>query len=190
MAASASSLAVGSRVTLRDRCLDDLPHFLRWQTQGQWLQFDAPWDRPRQPDLHEYRRRFLEKLAESPPDPRTDCVIALADDRPIGWMVRYAEARFPLVWWIGIDIGEDAYLNRGLGTEALRLWVDYLFGHSAVHKLCLDTWSLNTRMACVAERVGFRLEGVERELIHWQGRWLDRLRFGMLRSEWSSGPGT
>jgi RimJ/RimL family protein N-acetyltransferase len=28
---------------------------------------------------------------------------------------------------VGIDICEDAYLNRGYGTEALCLWVDHQF---------------------------------------------------------------
>jgi RimJ/RimL family protein N-acetyltransferase len=32
----------------------------------------------------------------------------------------------PQACFVGIDICEDAYLNRGLGTEALQLWVDYI----------------------------------------------------------------
>jgi RimJ/RimL family protein N-acetyltransferase len=36
----------------------------------------------------------------------------------------------------------------------------------------------------VAEKVGFVREGAERELMQWQGEWLDRVHFGMLRKEW------
>ena len=72
-------------------------------------------------------------------------------------------------------------MNRGLGTEALALWVDYLFANSSVHRLGLDSWSFNSRMKRVAEKVGFVYEGAQREMIEWQGRWLDWMHYGLLR---------
>ncbi len=46
------------------------------------------------------------------------------------------------------------------------------------------TYSFNPRMIRVAEKLGFMHEGTEREVINWQGEWLDRLCFGILRKEW------
>jgi len=86
---------------------------------------------------------------------------------------------------VGIDICEDKFHNCGMGTEALELWVDYLFGISEIHKLCLDTWSFNPRMIRVAEKVGFISEGRQCEMRLWQGEWLDLHHFGILRDEWS-----
>jgi RimJ/RimL family protein N-acetyltransferase len=77
-------------------------------------------------------------------------------------------------------------LNKGHGTEALRLWVDYLFLNSEIHRLGFDTYSFNVRMVHVGEKLGFALEGTEREVIYWLDAWLDRLHFGLLRSEWAS----
>jgi len=111
-------------------------------------------------------------------------VIATPDNTPLGWVSRYGEKDNPHVWFVGIDICEDTYLNLGLGTEALRLWVDHLFAISDVHKLGLDTWSFNPRMIRVAEKVGFVYEGRQREMRQWQGEWLDLLHFGILREEW------
>ncbi len=88
---------------------------------------------------------------------------------PLGWVNRYGEQENPRVRYVGIDICEDAYLNRGLGTEALRLWIDHLFATSDVHKLGLETWSFNPRMIRVAEKVGFVYEGRQREVRQWQG---------------------
>jgi RimJ/RimL family protein N-acetyltransferase len=113
-------------------------------------------------------------------------VIALLDERPIGWVNRYGEKRFPDTWMVGIDICEDDYLEKGLGTEALRLWVDYLFANSTVHRIGLDTWSFNPRMMRVAEKLGFALEGAQREVLQWQGEWLDFVHYGMLRKEWKT----
>jgi RimJ/RimL family protein N-acetyltransferase len=97
---------------------------------------------------------------------------------------RTTQARSPETWTIGIDICEDEYLERGLGTEALRLWVDYLFANSTVHRIGLDTWSFNPRMVRVAEKLGFTPEGAQRQVLQWQNHWLDLIHYGMLRAEW------
>jgi RimJ/RimL family protein N-acetyltransferase len=164
--------------------------YLRWQIHGQWRLLDAPWGGVRtaftEAEEAQYRQRFLEGLAEDLPSPRKQLVIALLDERPIGWVNRYGEKRFPDTWMVGIDICEDDYLEKGLGTEALRLWVDYLFANSTVHRIGLDTWSFNPRMMRVAEKLGFALEGAQREVLQWQGEWLDFVHYGMLRKEWKT----
>jgi RimJ/RimL family protein N-acetyltransferase len=181
----------GRRLRLRDDLPTDVDAFLRWQIQGQWRLFDAPWEGVRttytQAEQAQYRQRFLEKLAEELPSPRKRAVIVLLDDKPIGWVIRYGEERSPQTWMVGIDICEDDRLEQGLGTEALSLWVDYLFANSIVHRLGLDTWSFNLRMMHVAEKLGFIPEGAQRQVLQWQGEWLDLVHYGMLRDEWENG---
>ena len=87
-------------------------------------------------------------------------------------------------WFVGIDICEDKYLNKGMGTEALELWIQYLFSNSNIHRLSLDTWSFNKRMMHVAEKAGFIFEGKQREFIKWKEEWIDAVHYGMLRREW------
>ena len=70
-----------------------------------------------------------------------------------------------------------------MGSEALALWVDYLF-ESRFHRVALRTYSRNTFMRRTAERLGFKLEGVEREIHNWNDMWVDRLTFGVLAKEW------
>jgi RimJ/RimL family protein N-acetyltransferase len=181
-------LATSRRVCLRDRAPSDVDAFLRWQIHGQWRLFDAPWEGVRtaytEAEEARFRQRFLDGLVESLPSPRKRAVITLLDDRPVGWVIRYGEERSPDTWMVGIDICEDDLLEQGLGTEALRLWVDYLFTNSSIHRLGLDTWSFNPRMLRVAEKLGFIPEGAQREVLQWQGQWLDLVHFGMLREEW------
>jgi RimJ/RimL family protein N-acetyltransferase len=183
-------LITGRRLCLRDDIPTDVDAYLRWQIHGQWRLLDAPWGGVRtaftEAEEAQYRQRFLEGLAEDLPSPRKQLVIALLDERPIGWVNRYGEKRFPDTWMVGIDICEDDYLEKGLGTEALRLWVDYLFANSTVHRIGLDTWSFNPRMMRVAEKLGFALEGAQREVLQWQGEWLDFVHYGMLRKEWKT----
>lgn len=183
-------LVSGQQVILRDPLSADVDSYVHWQTHGEWRMYDAPWEGARTfmtPEEKEaVRQGFLDQCGQIQPVPRRSAMIAtLAEDRPLGWVNRYTNDRFPDAWFVGIDICEDASLNRGLGTEALALWVDYLFAHSTTHRLGLDTWSFNPRMMRVAEKAGFRHEGAQRELIEWQGRRLDWVHYGLLRQEWA-----
>jgi RimJ/RimL family protein N-acetyltransferase len=181
-------IASSERVVLRDRMPSDVDARVRWTTQGEWCLLDAPWEgvctsmTPEQEAA--YRERFLEGCGSELPTPRTRAVIAAREGRPLGWVSRYAKERFVDACFVGINICEDACLNRGYGTEALRLWVDYVFFNLDVHRIGLDTWSFNPRMMHVAEKAGFAYEGAQRELIRWEGEWLDMVHFGMLRREW------
>jgi len=61
-------------------------------------------------------------------------------------------------------------IDAGCGTEALQLWVDYLFSNSDVHRTALATYSLNPRMIGLAEKVRFVHEGRDSEIVEWHGK--------------------
>ena len=181
-------ITTGNRVILRDRLQSDADRFIYWQTHGEWRLLDAPWEGVQTSLTGEQeavlRTQFSKSYTEELPSPRKRIFIARKDNCPIGWVSRYGEDRTPDAWMVGIDICEDDLLNKGLGTEALGLWVDYLFANSTVHRIGLDTWSFNPRMRHVAEKLGFVPEGSQREARQWNGQWLDLVHFGMLRAEW------
>ncbi len=182
-------IAAGEKIVLRDREAEDLVHYMRWMREGEWRDYDAPWDLIEQSEEAVAKRKltFLSRC-ENLSDPRDSAIIADHDGKPLGWINCYRRRkRMDDTWFLGICICEDGHLQRGFGTEALRLWIDYLFANSEVHKLALDTWSFNERMIRVAEKLGFDLEGRRREEICWKGQWLDRVEYGLLRREWENG---
>jgi putative hydrolase of HD superfamily len=63
---------------------------------------------------------------------------------------------------VGIDIPEKSFWGRGLGMQALELWIAYLFSVMQIDCVYTETWSGNTRMTRLAEKLGF--EEVEREI--------------------------
>jgi RimJ/RimL family protein N-acetyltransferase len=174
----------GDLVMLRTLVETDRDHHKRWQTQGEWLLLDAPWARivSEEEQKQDDSTKKPSLLDDSIPKKRA--IIATLDNKPIGTVSRYRQRDESLVRFVGISIAEDDYLNRGYGTEALKLWVNHLFANSDFHKLCLDTWSFNPRMMRVAEKVGFEFEGCQREMQFWQGEWLGFMHYGMLREEW------
>jgi RimJ/RimL family protein N-acetyltransferase len=180
-----SVIATGQGVVLRDGILADADSYVRWMKFGEWIQFDAPWETDWQSMTDdEIRKTFSERFLHKLSTPRKRAIIATKKGKPLGWVNRYGEKKFSKAWLIGIDSCEDDYLNKGLGTEAFGLWVDYLFSKSDVHRIGFATYSFNPRMIRVGEKLGFVHEGTEREVVCWQGNWLDLLHFGMLRKEW------
>jgi RimJ/RimL family protein N-acetyltransferase len=68
--------------------------------------------------------------------------------------------------------------NRGFGTEATRLIVDYVFDEiddPPVNRLALEVFDFNPRAQAVYEKVGFRREGVLRQALLWEGEFHDAI---------------
>jgi RimJ/RimL family protein N-acetyltransferase len=82
-----------------------------------------------------------------------------------------------------------ASTGKGFATEAARATLHYAFDHMQVSRVDLQCRSDNEASQRVAGRCGFRLEGCQR-LRHCKkdGMLVDRLWYGLLRSEWQAGP--
>jgi len=66
---------------------------------------------------------------------------------------------------VGIFIGNKEYWNRGYGTEALSLLMDYGFKALNLHNIFLSVVSFNERAIRSYEKIGFKVIGRKREAI-------------------------
>ncbi len=179
----------GKRAALRDWRLTDLDPWGGWLKPGhRWHDLDAPYY-PKPSASYVVKRKVdLEAhiAADRWPKPRHELVVAdRASDRLIGlvtWAWESKETHWPSA---GIVIFDDAYWNRGFGFEALGLWTDYLFENlPEIVRLDLRTWSGNTGMMRLAEKLGYRLEATFRKARIVGGAYYDGLGYGVLREEW------
>ena len=84
---------------------------------------------------------------------------------------------------IGYILG-SAHWRQGLGGEAQRLAIDFAFGELNLHRLEADTHPRNVASIRSLERLGFRIEGLQRERWLVAGERSDSLLMGLLASEW------
>ena len=85
---------------------------------------------------------------------------------------------------IGFRIGlRKAFQDRGLGSEATRLIVDYAFETLGVHRVELEVYAFNPRARRVYERAGFVHEGTKRHALRWDGEWIDAELMSMLATD-------
>ena len=108
-----------------------------------------------------------------------------AEGKLIGALVLRNEENLPSrSATFGIIIGDPAYLDRGYGTEASRLLLDYAFAVLGYHKVNLDLFEYNARAQAMYEKLGFVQEGRRREN-HWsRGRFWDDILMGVTAEEW------
>ena len=76
--------------------------------------------------------------------------------------------------------------GRGLGTEATRLICGYGFEKLGLHRISLEVYAFNPRARRAYEKAGFREEGVLRDALRWDGRWVDAAVMSILAGEWET----
>lgn len=116
--------------------------------------------------------------------PYSSLEIETKDHIHIGWVVVYYREDDLHMTEIGIDIPENSYWGKGIGTEALYLWIDYLFHKRKLTRLGFSTWERNKAILRVGEKLGFIEEARIRKGCEVNKIFCDRIKMGILRSEW------
>lgn len=179
----------GERIRIRDWKLADLKVYEHWNLgHHKWMDYNGPYYPQLTPKEVEQTIAMLEQRikenAWQSPRPR----IAIADrekDQLLGTVSWYWQSQETNWMSIGIAIFDDAYWGKGIGYEALKLWVDYLFEvDQSLVRLDLRTWSGNPGMIRLGEKVGFKQEACFRKARIVKGKYYDSIGMGILREEW------
>lgn len=93
--------------------------------------------------------------------------------------VSYGAARTAHIgYWIDERVG-----GRGLMTRAVALATDYCLNELGLHRIEINIRPENERSRRVAEKCGYREEGLRRRFLHIDGDWRDHICFVMLSEE-------
>lgn len=101
----------------------------------------------------------------------------------IGHISMYGIKRLPfLSALVGYSI-DEAYIGKGIATEAVQLVVAFGFEQVRLHRIEAYVSPNNSGSIRVLEKAGFQNEGLLREFLYINGKWEDHLHFAMLESE-------
>ncbi|MGZ5279611.1 MAG: GNAT family N-acetyltransferase [Pseudobdellovibrionaceae bacterium] len=178
----------GQKVFIRDWLPQDLEIYKNWQMGAQeWKKFDAPYYQSDDQDFLKSFEAWKAKVeARDFPTPRGRLVIAsLENNQLVGTLNAYWISKETNWLAAGIVLFDPKSWSGGIGTEALSLWIDYLFeNRPELVRMDLHTWSGNEKMVKLAKRLGFQLEGRFRKARIVNGQYFDSMQFGILREEW------
>ena len=154
---------------LRDFQESDIENRIEWDTKDtEWQDWDAPWEResvPEGEDLEKvkslYKSMADRASRKSPENLRYSFQIEIKETGEyIGWINCYciddnytytdADGKYAF----GIDIPPESCRGKGYGYEAFHAAISYLKAHG-LDEIYTQTWSGNTRMVALAQKLGF-----------------------------------
>ncbi len=86
--------------------------------------------------------------------------------------------------WVAIGLGERSDWGKGLGTDAMRLILQYAFTELNLYRVTLGFFEYNPRAQRSYEKAGFILEGRQRQVVQREGKRWDVLIMGILKTDW------
>lgn len=92
--------------------------------------------------------------------------------------IDWTDCRFELGYWVA-----PSDWGQGVASEAAYAVCRAAFGTLGLHRVNANVYAFNPRSARVLTKLGFRLEGRSRKHHRDGRRWVDMLRFGLLKGE-------
>ena len=166
----------GKTVSLRDTTAEDLNDYRRWFTKGlEWTKWDAPWEEMSEDFAEGFVARLSQRIQKGPQELKSRFEIWV-ENTHIGWVTYYYIDQNPQYVAVGISIPEMAFWGKGIGREALRMWIEYLFQSTPSEDIYCETWSGNQRMLRLALSIGFELIESDRD-VEVDGKLYKKLKF-------------
>jgi RimJ/RimL family protein N-acetyltransferase len=173
----------GKSVILRPVKRSDISYFLKWFNDQEVIQYLCLY----LPMTEMAEEKYIEELGTTRAKSDVRFVIEViegASTKPIGNCGLHEINAKDHSANFGIVIGEKDYWNKGYGTEATRLVINYGFQELNLHRISSAAFDFNERSIKLHKKVGFREEGRLREAMFKNGQYHDEVQFGILREEW------
>lgn len=124
-----------------------------------------------------------EYLANHMDEEATFNIVTLAEDKLIGTVGLESIDHLNRRGTLGIFIGDVEEREKGYGTEAINLILDYGFNYLNLNNIKLDVVEFNERAIACYKKCGFKECGRRRKCEFIDGKYYDRISMDMLRDE-------
>lgn len=177
----AATILQGEKIRLRPLWEEDLLELASWWNDPAWMVFQSA------------------NIAPSPDTSTMDMFRTWSSNKDtgsFGFSIEEIESRklvgHVTLWGIdpvvragtlGIIIG-GKYVDRGFGTDVMRVILRFAFEELGINKVELSVWEYNTRGLKTYERVGFVVEGTRRAATFHAGQYWAQIQMGILKSEY------
>lgn len=175
----------GNKVILKEPRKEDIDELYYWQYEEEEQaakKWNGPYIENKKITKERHKKIWLEDNEILPGIP--DSLTIFAKEKLIGIVTSHWVDKNTNWLETGIVIYDTDYWNGGYGSEAYKLWIEFLFKSTDLHRLGMSTWSGNLRMMKVAEKLGMIEEARIRDARIVDGTYYDAIKMGILRGEW------
>jgi RimJ/RimL family protein N-acetyltransferase len=172
----------GKRIRLRAIERTDLPVFVRWLNDPEVIENLLVYI----PMSLAQEEGWFERTLTRPPEVQPLCIETKEKSnwKLIGNLSFMDINQLDRSTEIGILIGEKGYWDKGYGTEAMQVMVQYGFNELNLNRIWLRVYDQNKRGIRAYEKAGFIKEGTFRQGCWVHGKFMDVHFMSVLRSEW------
>lgn len=171
---------VGNNIYLSPRNGEDYEKFTEWLNDFETTDYIGS-SSAIMPLLGE-KKYFEEHLG----DVASFTIVTLEDDRPIGAIAIEDINSTRRCGTLGIFIGDKESRNKGYGSEAIKLLLDYGFNYLNLHSIKLNVFDFNKRAIACYKKCGFKECGRLRENYFLNGKYYDTIIMDILSNEFDN----
>lgn len=132
--------------------------------------------------LHDSRTFSLDDTISWFETYKPDFYIIELNEQPIGYFRLSNHSVQNKNIYIGADISIE-YKGRGYGKAAYMLFIPYLFKEYDLNKISLEVLATNTIAISLYKKLGFKTEGIKRQEVKKDDKWVDSIVMSILREE-------
>ncbi|MGB6128591.1 MAG: GNAT family protein [Psychrilyobacter sp.] len=179
---------MGQNIKLRKLKMKDLDSYLELnRPEREFHKYNGPYfEQLTLNELEKLVEDYRKKFKSGEKDIKPGKMIVNADnDELIGSVNSYWKSKETLWMEVGIVIFNEKYWGKGMGYEALKIWISEIFNENPkIVRLGLTTWSGNKRMMKLSEKLGMKKEATYRNARILNNKYYDSISYGVLREEW------
>ena len=168
---------VGDNIYLSPRNTEDIEKYVEWLNDFQITDYTG---RSSQLITIESEKKYFEEHIN---DEAAFSIVRLEDDEMIGRISLEKVNHTNRTATLGIFIGDKDSRNKGLGTEAIKLILDYGFNYMNLNNIMLDVLDVNARAIACYKKCGFKEIGRRREANFTNGKYHDIVSMDILARE-------
>ncbi|MDX1798591.1 MAG: GNAT family protein [Candidatus Lokiarchaeia archaeon] len=166
----------GNIINLRAMELEDIPILGEWFNN---LEFQGEYTPLLQRSSIELSKHFSD-ISED----HKEFIIEKKDGTKIGFIMYFTVQGGP---YHLLEIGYymiTSERRHGYCTEAVQIFIDFLFLSHAIERIQATTDSRNAASKRVLQKAGFSKEGIIRKAVFMKGEYVDVTLFSILREDW------
>lgn len=168
---------IGEHIYLSPRKIEDGEKFAEWMNDFEITDYLG---RSSQMITVEAEKEFLEQHIK---EEATFVIVVKETDEMIGTISIENINHINREGTLGIFIGNKKYQNRGYGTEAIHLILEYGFRYLNLNNINLDVMEFNERAIACYKKCGFQEMGRRRKCRFLNGKYYDIIYMDILEEE-------
>lgn len=169
---------VGDHIYLSPIHLEDVELYTRWMNDFATTDYIG---RSMKMISLDSEAEFLKILQK---EEATFSIVTLEENKVIGIVSLNQIDHIKRTATLGVFIGEPSQREKGFGTEAIRLIVEYGFLYLNLNNIDLSCIEFNQRAYRCYQKCGFQEYGRRRKAEYLNGKYYDVIKMDVLAEEW------